>query len=79
MKEVINLLQIMGVKTLACCCGHSKYERTVIIEKNGKAFEYYSDVLISRKKRFYKRDKQGVFFIPELAIVGNKVMEDKKP
>jgi len=26
-----------------------------------------SDTLIPRKRRFYRRDKKGVYFIPELA------------
>jgi len=35
MKETIKSMNALGFKTLASCCGHSKYEPT-IISKYGK-------------------------------------------
>lgn len=66
MRPLIRELQIKGIKTLACCCGHGKYPRTIIVEKDEKRIEYYSGVEILRKKRFYRRDAQGIYYIPEL-------------
>ena len=52
---------------VACCCGHGKYPMTIIIEGiNGNHFDLVSGVSIPRKKRFYKRDKQGYYYIPEV-------------
>jgi len=55
---------------VASCCGHGKYPKTIVIENNsniGKThYEYYSKVTIPRKRRYYQKDKQGYYFIPEL-------------
>jgi len=69
MKNLIAFLNQEGIKTVACCCGHDKYPMTIVVEtglKNPKLFrEVCNDIFISRQKRFYKRDKQGVYYIPE--------------
>ena len=68
MKEEINKMDIGFIKTLACCCGHSKYPKTIVIEHKltGKPFEIFSAKFIPRKKKFYKKDKQGYYYIPEV-------------
>ncbi len=69
MKYLIELLNDMGFKTFACCCGHGKYNMTIVgVSKIYEGKEYYellSRKVIPRKKRFYKKDKQGYYFIPE--------------
>lgn len=52
---------------LACCCGHKRYPMTIIVEWDGRIYDLVSDVEIKRKKRFYKRDKKGYYFIPEVS------------
>jgi hypothetical protein len=58
--------------TKASCCGHGKYPMTVIVEdynrKTGerKFFDFISGIEITRTRNFYKKDKQGVFYIPEV-------------
>lgn len=72
MKQVIKTLSIIfehnGFKILACCCGHDRYPGTIIYRINNvqKNFELYSGRLIPRKRNFYKRDKQGYYYIPEV-------------
>ena len=67
MKNVISNLQLQGIKTLACCCGHGKYPITIVIEGlTDLPVEIFSNKTISRKKRFYKKDKQGYYYIPEV-------------
>lgn len=69
MRNIIECLQQAGVDTLACCCGHGKYPMSIIINIGfGKilALEIFSNLQIPRKKRFYKRDKEGYYFIPEV-------------
>lgn len=58
--------------TVASCCGHGKYPITVVTKyyNNDKdIFEYvelFSDTIIPRTRNFYKKDKAGYYFIPEV-------------
>ena len=55
------------IEVIACCCGHYKYPMTIIVEhNNGIIYDLMSDIEIPRKRRFYKRDKQGYYYIPEI-------------
>lgn len=65
-----------GVKIVASCCGHGKYPMTIVVNtfptpnnfyKNvrGRYMDLVSGETISRVKRFYKKDKQGIYFILE--------------
>jgi hypothetical protein len=67
---LIEQLNDHGIKTLSCCCGHDRYEPTVIVvDKITKKPMLYSDskmnLIINRKKRFYVKDAEGYYFIPE--------------
>ncbi len=54
------------IKTLGSCCGHGKYPMTLIVKNNhGNIYELISSKNIPRKKQFYKKDKQGYYYIPE--------------
>lgn len=68
MKNLIEYLEAMNVETLACCCGHGKYPITVIAKSkwDNEPFELLSGNEMPRKKRFYKKDKQGYYYIPEV-------------
>jgi len=67
MKEFINSLGILGIETLACCCGHGKYKMSVVVtDCINQPFDLISGKEIPRKKRFYKKDKQGYYYIPEV-------------
>ena len=69
-RNLIEVLQARGVRTLACCCGHNKYPMTIVIlEGFGSetwATELMTDIKLPRKTRFYRRDKQGYYYIPEV-------------
>ncbi len=66
MVNLIGFLNRIGIKTLACCCGHGKYPMTIVVEtKIGLRQEIFSDKLIPRKRNLYKKDKQGYYYIPE--------------
>lgn len=66
MVSVIKEFKRMGMNTVACCCGHKKYPATVIVKINNKFMEIISGTRIPRQKRFYKKDKQGYYYIPEV-------------
>jgi len=64
---------------VASCCGHGKYPLTVIVkegvdmpvgQKNRIVYrEIISQKIIPRTRNFYKRDKQGYYYIPELQVL----------
>lgn len=69
MSIIKSLNRYPSYKTLASCCGHAVYRATIVVrEKNVGIFEYYSGMILSPKKRnrYYKRDKKGFYFIPEV-------------
>ena len=67
--ETVNKILKGVYETKACCCGHGKYPKTVVVglkNRSDYCFELFSAKMIYRNKRFYKRDKQGYYFIPEV-------------
>ncbi len=68
MREAIKILNASHVHTLACCCGHGKYPMTIVMNVGISKIvplEIFSNKIIPRKKKFYKRDKQGIYYIQE--------------
>lgn len=69
--------------TVLSCCGHGKYPMTLIVKEyiyvNGKKAIVFREIfsgkilrtkenpLKSDPKKFYKRNKQGVYYIPEVS------------
>ena len=74
MREMIERLNKEGIHTLACCCGHNgKHPMTIIYQVTkspsfewGRIYELRSGRFMPRKRLFYRKDKQGYFYIPEL-------------
>lgn len=67
MREIIEQLNSDHIETLGCCCGHGRYPKTVVCRAdNGEIRELFSEVFIPRKKRFYIKDADGVYYIPEV-------------
>ena len=69
MREMIGIANthVIGLKTLACCCGHDRYSGTMVVRlPNGGAMEFFSKKLIPRKRRFYMKDLYGYYYIPEV-------------
>ncbi len=68
MEQLCSLInQTTKYKTLASCCGHGKYPMSIVVTRGyGNPIEWFSQVEIPRKRRYYIRDKEGIFFIPEV-------------
>ena len=67
MHNLVVLLQSLDIKTLASCCGHGRYPMSLVVQtKKGKIFDLMSKKDIPRKKRFYRKDKDGYYYIPEV-------------
>lgn len=70
MRSVIQNLQELRVKTLACCCGHKKYPMSIVVDigvEKVMPLEIFSNTMIERKKKFYKKDSNGFHYIPEIS------------
>jgi len=73
MRKAITTLNILlrdtGFETLSCCCGHGKYPMTIVMGhkkiKDLFPFDLFTGKAIPRKRRFYKRDSEGYYYIPE--------------
>lgn len=54
-------------------CGCGKYKKTIVVRNkvNNAFFEIINSKLIFRKRKFYKRDKQGYYYIPEVMVEKN--------
>ena len=62
-KELAN----SDFNTVASCCGHNRYPLTVICEHPNRTFyDLISGKTIPRKRNFYKKDKDGFYYIPEV-------------
>ena len=62
----LNLFKKEEYQILACCCGHGKYPMTIIFTAGYGIFDLVSGKDIPRKRNFYKKDKQGYYYIPEV-------------
>ena len=66
MVNLIRQLRFGKVETLSCCCGHYKYNQSIVVRaKDGSTIDLISNRIIPRKRKFYKRDKQGYYYLKE--------------
>jgi len=64
---ILNCFFNERARTMASCCGHGKYHKTIVIrDKILGTLELFSGVTIHRKKRFYKKDCEGYYYISEV-------------
>ncbi len=73
MKNVVEFIDENNnlLDVVACCCGHGKYNMTILMRSclSGEVFDLVSSKIIHRKRNFYKKDKEGYYYIPETQIV----------
>jgi len=73
MRSGLERFERYGMKTLACCCGHGGYPETIVCEgvvegvDKGVIIEFNSQKVIPRRRRFYLKDANGFFYIPEVS------------
>lgn len=73
MRKIIEYLNYKGITTLACCCGHGRWPMSIVVRfEDGRNLDICSGKFIINKKRFYKRDSKGYYYIPEA------LFDDKK-
>lgn len=55
------------IEVLACCCGHGRYDMSIVVLSSEEdIFDLMSGISIPRQGRFYVKDKQGYYYIPEV-------------
>jgi hypothetical protein len=68
-RDMVYLLNINGIQTCGSCCGHNRYPLSIVYRTchNGVEtfYELISGVKIPRKRRFYFKDMDGFYYIPE--------------
>jgi hypothetical protein len=66
----LNKLFPEHIKIIAGCCGHTKYPMTIVVRNKSfygaNTWDLVSGKNIPRKRKFYKRDKNGRYYIPEV-------------
>jgi hypothetical protein len=70
----LNLIKQEQFEILACCCGHGKYPMSIVIKNSTipkdstryYIWELFSGEGIERTRKFYVKDKQGYYYIPEV-------------
>lgn len=75
-KKLETINSVKGLKTVASCCGHNKYPPSIIIKSEfGLIYDFFTLKEIPEKKRnrYYVKDNQGYYYIPEL--VNGKVLK----
>lgn len=74
MVPLIRQLRTKGLETRACCCGHGVYLPTIVIKHPDYriSWEHNSDTPLTTKRgmlvkrNFYRKDKNGLYFIPKV-------------
>ena len=68
MKDLISKInENTKFTSVACCCWHRKYPMTIVCDFWGKKTEILSGIEIPRKRRFYQKDEEGIYYIPEVS------------
>lgn len=66
-----NILEHIHGTVVASCCGHDVYPMTIVkkmgFSNNPYFLEIVSGKMIPRKKKFYKKDGDGYYYIPEVS------------
>ena len=79
LQEELRHLQALSYSNqvfISSCCGHGIYQKTAVLRDKitNKCYEFYSRVQLhdydprkdKRHNTYYKKDKEGIYFIPEL-------------
>lgn len=61
-------------RVIACCCGHLVYSPTAVVKEYDKDNlkniiiyrEIFSGVVFAPRRKIYKRNKNGIYYIPEV-------------
>lgn len=67
-REEIRSLNARGIETVASCCGHGVYPRTVLYRNAfGRIQDIKSGAIIPRARNLYRMDGRGFYYVPEVS------------
>lgn len=80
MRYFIKWLNNREIETVSCCCGHGKHPMSILVKSPDRShiYDIFSGIVIPRKKRFYKTDREGVYYIPEIVDQNVKIQKTKQ-
>ena len=64
--KIKQLNHEFGCETVACCCGHGVYRETILIKTSSGIYDHESGMIVPRVRRFYHKDENGFYFVPEV-------------
>ena len=68
MKPLVIYFMSKGLRLKACCCGHNKYSISIVFQGiDDNFYELLTGITIPRSRKFYVKDKQGYYYIPEIS------------
>ena len=78
-----NIIEFLDKETcfevIMCCCGHGIYNPSLIVidtrvaEFCNRPYELFSGIQFKHgQKKFYKKDKYGYYYIPEVVNENNR-------
>lgn len=66
-KNLIKELRRLGINTRGSCCSHFRYNLTIVVERKNKTrYDLVSGIEIPRRRKSYKLDSKGFYYIPEV-------------
>lgn len=75
LKNMVNYLRKIGLNPILCCCGHERYDPTIIMKNrddtvyelfSNKKLKNYNPKLDKRHNIYYEIDAEKFYFIPEV-------------
>jgi len=66
---LIQWIRKCGYHTVASCCGHGRYPMTIVVKYKYRGEWFFKELItnakIPRKRRYYRKDEDGHYYIPE--------------
>ena len=78
MANLIETLNNNGIGTSACCCGHGRYDMSIVVGDGKNTIDLISGKDIDCEKRLYVTDKDGFYYLPE-AQKGRRIRMSVRP
>jgi hypothetical protein len=66
LRAKVEALNRRGIVTVGSCCGHNRYPETILVrDRTGRIRVLGTRIIVLRTRNFYRKDKHGVYYIPE--------------
>jgi hypothetical protein len=74
LREYVKHIKMVGkFRPVASCCGHGKYQASIIVQdvNSGVMCEWFTLRIIQKRKRnrYYKLDNEGYYYVEQLGPI----------